>query len=96
MKSFPPAESHSCKKSMKIMVPPKSGLSLTRLLLAFCASVCIQLTLARAADPITTVTTDQEEYPPFSIVWIKGTGFQPSETVSNQVVQIAGPNEGAA
>src|SRR6266581_1932308 len=43
-----------------------------------------------------TVTTDFQDYPPFSYVGIRGTGFQPGETVNNQVVEIAGPAAGTA
>jgi hypothetical protein len=43
-----------------------------------------------------TVTTDRQDYPPFSTVDITGTGFQPGETVSNQIVQIVGPAVGTA
>ncbi|TAL04296.1 MAG: HYR domain-containing protein, partial [Verrucomicrobia bacterium] len=43
-----------------------------------------------------TLVTDKEDYPPYSVVWITGTGFQPGETVSNQVTQIEGPDAGAA
>src|SRR5439155_8737544 len=43
-----------------------------------------------------TVTTDREDYAPYSVVYITGTGFRPSEAVSNRVVQIAGPSAGTA
>src|SRR5205809_2855944 len=69
---------------------------LVNLFLVLCACVCAQVPLARAGDQVPTVTTDQEDYPPFSVVWITGTGFQPGETVSNQVVQVTGPDSGAA
>src|SRR5262249_24416437 len=42
-----------------------------------------------------SVTTDREDYPPFSYVDIRGIGFQPGETVSNQIMQVAGPDKGA-
>ncbi|MEO5802719.1 MAG: hypothetical protein ABIR24_04255 [Verrucomicrobiota bacterium] len=43
-----------------------------------------------------TVITDKEDYPPYSIVWISGAGFQPGETVRNQITQVAGPAPGTA
>src|SRR5262249_34858413 len=43
-----------------------------------------------------TVTTDQSDYSPFTLVGINGTGFQPGETVNNQIVQVAGPAAGTA
>src|SRR5437773_2578979 len=43
-----------------------------------------------------TVTTDREDYPPYSVVYITGTGFRPSEIVSNRVVEIAGSSPGTA
>jgi len=69
---------------------------LARLLLALCAFVCFHSPPARAADAVPTVTTDREDYPPYSVVWITGAGFQSDETVSNQVVQVAGPAAGTA
>src|SRR6266511_101785 len=69
---------------------------LARLLLALCAFVCFHSPPARAADLVPTVATDREDYPPYSVVWITGAGFQPGETVSNQVVQVEGPDAGAA
>jgi len=62
----------------------KFGSLLPRLLLALCALICLQLPLARAADA--TVTTDQEDYPPFSVVWITGTGFQPVVPKPRQIL----------
>jgi hypothetical protein len=62
------------------------------LLFAVCALLGPLSNAAQAA----TVTTDQEDYAPFSIVYITGAGFQPGETVSNRVVQIAGPAPGTA
>ncbi len=38
-----------------------------------------------------TVTTDQSDYPPGGTVYITGAGFQPNETVTNQVLH-ADPN----
>ena len=35
-----------------------------------------------------TLTTDQEDYPPYSYVYITGTGFQPGETVNMIVVEL--------
>jgi Bacterial Ig-like domain (group 3) len=35
-----------------------------------------------------TLTTDQEDYPPFSYVYISGTGFEPGETVNMIVVEL--------
>ena len=35
-----------------------------------------------------TLTTDQEDYPPYSYVYITGTGFQPGETVDMIVVEL--------
>src|SRR5436190_10848650 len=94
MKSYPFRKSKSCKTSMREKPAMKIGAYLARLLLVACALICFQFPLAHAADA--TVITDQEDYPPFSVVWITGTGFQPGETVSNQVVQLAGPAPGAA
>src|SRR5262245_61352124 len=42
------------------------------------------------------ITTDLDDYPPFSSVLITGTGFLPSEAVNNQVVQVEGPDAGTA
>src|SRR6266536_4916199 len=38
-----------------------------------------------------TLTTDREDYPPYSYVYMSGTGFEPGETVNMIVVQLA-PN----
>src|SRR5947207_7146199 len=62
-------------------------LRLARLVLVLFALASFQLLPARAA----TVTTDRQDYAPFSFVEITGTGFQPGETVNNQVVQVIGP-----
>ena len=35
-----------------------------------------------------TLTTDQEDYPPYSYVYFHGTGFQPGETVDMIVVEL--------
>ena len=35
-----------------------------------------------------TLTTDQEDYPPYSYVYFHGTGFQPGETVNMIVVEL--------
>src|SRR5438128_4578457 len=35
-----------------------------------------------------TLTTDQQDYPPFSYVYFTGTGFQPGETVNMIVVEL--------
>ena len=35
-----------------------------------------------------TLTTDQEDYPPYSYVYMTGTGFQPGETVDMIVVEL--------
>ena len=64
--------------------------------LAWCAPIFAFLMLAQGAARAATVVTDQEDYPPFSVVYITGAGFQAGETVSNQVVQVAGPDAGAA
>src|SRR5438552_11149893 len=39
-----------------------------------------------------TLTTDREDYPPYSYVYITGTGFQPGETVNMIVVELE-PNQ---
>ncbi|PYI58437.1 MAG: hypothetical protein DMC59_08465, partial [Verrucomicrobia bacterium] len=36
-----------------------------------------------------TLTTDREDYPPFSYVYFHGTGFQPGETVNLIVVELS-------
>src|SRR5437773_8782011 len=36
-----------------------------------------------------TLTTDQEDYPPYSYVYFHGTGFQPGETVNMIVVELS-------
>ena len=41
-----------------------------------------------------TLTTDLDDYPPFSYVYISGTGFEPGETVNMIVVQLD-PNQAA-
>ena len=38
-----------------------------------------------------TLTTDREDYPPYSYVYINGTGFEPGETVNMIVVELS-PN----
>ncbi|MEI6085330.1 MAG: kelch repeat-containing protein, partial [Verrucomicrobiota bacterium] len=43
-----------------------------------------------------SLATDYDDYPPFSFVNITGSGFLPGESVSNQVVQVEGPDAGAA
>ena len=96
MKSNRTGKSNSFKTSMKEKPTMKTGSSLVHLLLVMCAFLCTQLPLAHAADSVPTVTTDQEDYPPFSVVWITGSGFQAGETVSNQVVQVEGPAPGTA
>src|SRR5262245_18152853 len=96
VKSNPVGKSISCKSSMKAKSKVKTTSCLVRLLLLVCALSCAQFPFARAADSVPTVATDQEDYPPFSVVWITGTGFLPWETVSNQVVQVEGPDAGAA
>src|SRR5206468_3306201 len=35
-----------------------------------------------------TLTTDREDYPPYSYVYFTGTGFQPGETVNMIVVEL--------
>jgi len=65
-------------------------------LIAWCAPLFLFLILAQGAADAATVVTDQDDYPPYSIVWITGAGFQSGETVSNQVVQVAGPAPGTA
>src|SRR5438093_6977450 len=69
---------------------------LARLLRVLCTLACFHLLLARAADSVPTVTTDLEDYAPFSFVQITGAGFQPGEIVSNRVVQVEGPMAGLA
>src|SRR5881409_3871427 len=96
MKSSLTGESNCFKTSMKDKPTIKTGSFLAHLLLVVSAFICTQLPLAHAADSVPTVTTDQEDYPPFSVVWITGSGFQPGETVSNQVVQVEGPAPGTA
>src|SRR6266536_560564 len=96
MKSNLAGKPNCVKTSMKDKPTMKTGSSLVHLLLVMCAFLCTQLPSAHAADSVPTVTTDQEDYPPFSVVWITGTGFQPGETVSNQVVQVEGPAPGTA
>src|SRR5262245_24483704 len=63
---------------------------LARPFFALIAAVSLHSLEARAA----TVTTDLEDYAPFSFVQITGTGFQPGESVTNQVVQVEGPAAG--
>ena len=41
-----------------------------------------------------TITTDESDYAPFTLVIITGTGFQPGETVDNHIVQVSGPAPG--
>src|ERR1043166_315133 len=60
---------------------------LSRLLLVLFALASFQMLPARAA----TITTDRQDYAPFTFVDITGAGFQPGETVNNQVVQVIGP-----
>ncbi len=64
---------------------------MARLLRVLCTLACFQFFVARAADSAPTVTTDLEDYAPFSYVQITGAGFQPGEIVNNQVVQVQGP-----
>src|SRR5215510_6287466 len=54
------------------------------------------LLTSQAALQAATVTTDQGDYAPFTVVTITGSGFQPGETINNQVTQIAGPAPGTA
>jgi len=77
MKSHPTGKSNSSNTSKKAEAAMKTYSYLARLLLAMCALICFQLPLAHAADSVPTVTTDQEDYPPFSVVWITGSGFSP-------------------
>src|SRR6185503_13106067 len=69
---------------------------LAQQLFGWCVSFFMFLILAQGAAGAATVVTDKEDYPPYSVVYITGAGFQAGETVSNQVVQIAGPDAGAA
>src|SRR5262245_43442824 len=69
---------------------------LARRLFLLSTAVCLPFLVAQAADPMPSVTTDLEDYAPFSFVQITGTGFQPGEIVSHQVVQIEGPAPGSA
>src|SRR6266699_1405568 len=59
------------------------------LLFALCALLAPASAFAQSAGP--TVTTDQSDYPPGGTVYITGAGFQPNETVTNQVLH-ADPN----
>src|SRR6185369_9097919 len=61
--------------------------------LALFALCFVQLTTSSVLAQA-TVTTDKEDYPPYSVVYITGAGFAPGETVSNIVVQIEGPAPG--
>src|SRR6185503_11537890 len=78
----------------RIPTSPKNYLHLLFLLVMASALFHLPLISATAADSGASVVTDTEDYPPYSIVWITGTGFSPGETVSNVVVQIAGPAPG--
>ena len=42
-------------------------------------------------NEVPTLTTDLEDYPPFSYVYFTGTGFEPGETVNMIVVELS-PN----
>ena len=55
----------------------------------------VLLFLTESGLGATRVATDREDYAPYETVFITGTGFLPSETVRNQITQIAGPNAGA-
>src|SRR6185369_9215048 len=59
-----------------------------RISLLTCFSILFYLLAAHGAAGA-MVTTDRLDYPPFSYVIITGSGFEPGETVSNQVVQLA-------
>src|SRR5258705_13692212 len=69
---------------------------MARLLRVLCTLACFHFLVARAAGSVPTLTTDLEDYAPFSYVQITGAGFQPGESVNNQVVQVAGPAPGSA
>src|SRR2546425_7376013 len=73
---------------------PRNFRALIVLSFAMAGVLCPSLSMARKLPGEPTVTTDRQDYPPFSYVDITGTGFMPGETVINQIVQIAGPNPG--
>src|SRR5947208_15206825 len=78
---------------------PNNFCTLIVLALALAGVMCPTLSIAQGAtNPPSgpTVTTDREDYPPYSVVYITGTGFRPSEIVSNRVVEIAGSSPGTA
>src|SRR5439155_12626310 len=75
---------------------PKNFCTLIVLSFARAGVLCPSPTMALKPPSGPTVTTDRQDYPPFSYVDITGTGFIPGETVVNQIVQIAGPNPGTA
>src|SRR5437867_3168238 len=60
---------------------------ITRTALALCALCFAQLTISSVLAQA-TVTTDQADYPPGSIVYITGAGFAPGEIVTNQVLHV--------
>ena len=64
---------------------------IARVILVLCAAVCFQLTMARAADSVPTVTTDKPDYPPGDTAHISGTGFLPGEQVECQVLRLDNP-----
>ncbi|HTL57694.1 MAG TPA: hypothetical protein VL361_18555, partial [Candidatus Limnocylindrales bacterium] len=66
------------------------------LLPGLCLLLLVGNAFAQDAGTGATVTTDKQDYPPFSYVDITGAGFQPGETVSNIVIQIEGPAAGTA
>src|SRR5437870_285332 len=61
-------------------------------LLAACAAFWLLLNPAQAAETAPSVTTDQPDYPPGSIVFITGGGFTPGETVQLQVIHVGDTN----
>src|SRR6266566_3581407 len=78
---------------------PKIFCTVIVLSLALAGAVYPTLSVAQAATNAPsgpTVTTDRQDYAPFSYVDITGAGFRSGETVSNQIVQIAGPKPGTA
>src|SRR6185436_8372189 len=83
------------EKAKEEQIPNMKSKNLViRTVFALCALCFVQLTTFSALAQA-TVTTDKEDYAPYSIVYITGAGFAPGETVSNIVVQISGPAAGA-
>src|SRR5262249_20907903 len=86
------APASSAKDALRASAIPATKLSGPQATSAFYLGVSRAAAAKQSESPNgATLTTDQEDYEPYTYVYITGTGFAPGETVNMIVVQLS-PN----